>query len=227
MPERPRHPARTSPRDLAAGLALLAVLPGVVAALVLARGRGPGAPSQQSRPERAAEELVMQPQYAGGVAPVAGQGKMADLIALLPRPDKKSPYRISTPPKQWTAEKMHEKINGEDIVYLEAGCLGLAAMTLANASGTETIDLYLFQMTTPAAAAKVFAEQAPPDDAAKSAEKPRSVKLGDKAYTSYGSCYLRAGQLYLKISVNAESKAAAEQAMALARKFAEGRGDPQ
>ena len=225
MTRRSRHSGRSSRRELSAAVVLLAMLPAVVLALLAARDAGPQ-PATDTTPAAdaphdahgLAEELVMQPQYArqgpGAVpAPV-------DLAALLPAPAKLSPFRITSPPRQWTAEKMHEKINGEDIIYIEAGCIALAAMTLSDGPGTETIDLYLFQMRTPEAAEKVFAAQAPSDNAADEADRPKYVDLGDKAYTAYASCYLRAGAFYLKILVSGESKAAADEATALARRFA-------
>ena len=237
MTKRPGHFGRASARELTAAVALLGALPAIVVGLVLTRGSGPqtlpdrtsdrDVPPRESR-EGAAEELIMQPQYAlgGGAAPGAGP-EMADLTALLPTPEKQSPFGISTAPKQWPAEQMHEKINGEDVIYLDAGCLGLGAMTLANASGMETIDLYLFQMKTPDAARDVFAAQAPDDAAPKPSDRPKYVDLGDKAYTTYGSCYLRTGRFYLKVLVNGESKAAADAALNLARKFAEKRKEQQ
>lgn len=231
MAKRSRHSGRGSPVELPAAAVLLAALPAVVLALLLARGSGrtvPASPAGMEPEVPLAEEVVMQPQYAGGAsARTAAPGKTADLAALLPRVPEQSPFRVSSPVKQWTAEKMHEKINGEDEVYLKAGCLGLAAMTLSNGPGTETIDLYLFEMRAPGSAEKVFAEQAPPGDAPTPADRPTYVDLGDKAYTTYGSCYLRVGRFYLKVLVNGESKGAADAAMALARKFAEQRKEHQ
>ena len=230
MTKRSGHFKRASLRELTAAVLLLAALPAIVVGLVLARGGGTrtltdrtpdrNIPPRESQ-EGAAEELIMQPQYApGGAAATVAEPEMADLTALLPTPEKQSPFHISAAAKQWPAEKMHEKINGEDAVYLDAGCLGLGAMTLANASGMETIDLYLFQMKTPDAARDVFAAQAPDKDAAKPSDRPKYVDLGDKAYTTYGSCYLHAGRFYLKVLVNGESKSAAAAALNLARKFA-------
>ena len=221
------HDGRASPRELTVAILLLAALPAIVVGLVLARGGGKqrisnhNASPRESR-EDAAEEIIMQPQYARGPStpsPRAG-AEMTDLIALLPRPEKQSPFHISAAPKQWSAEQMHEKINGEDVVYIDAGCLGLGAMTLANASGMETIDLYLFQMKTPDAARDVFTAQAPDENASKPSDRPNYIDLGDKAYTTYGSCYLHAGRFYLKVMVNGESKSAAAAAIDMARKFA-------
>ena len=249
MTKRSGYFGRTSVRELTAAVVLLAALPAIVAGLVLTRSGGPqtlpnrtpdrdipqqgdlrqtgreisglrrsAAPEAQ---EGVAEELVMQPQYSLGGAAAPGAGpEMADLTALLPTPEKQSPFRISTAAKQWPAAQMHEKINGEDVVYLDAGCLGLGAMTLANASGTESIDLYLFQMKTSDAARDVFAAQAPDAAAANPSDRPKYVDLGDKAYTTYGSCRLRTGRFYLKVLVNGESQAAADAALSLARKFA-------
>jgi len=211
---------------LTAAAVLLAALPAIVLGLVLARGGRPKPPAERGSSEPVAEELIMQPQYAPGSTAAQTQSaspKTVDLTALLPKPDKQSPFSISAAAKQWTADKMHEKINGEDVVYIDAGCLGLAAMTLANASGTETIDLLLFRMTSANAAGEVFADQAPDAAAPKPADRPNYVDLGDKAYTSYGSCYLRAGEFYLKVIVTGESKTAFDTALNLARKFAEER----
>jgi len=237
MTKQSGHFKPASLRELTTAVLLLAALPAIVMGLVLARGGGTrtlpdrtpnrDVPPRESQ-EGAAEELVMQPQYALGGAASPGEGtEMADLTALLPRPEKQSPFHISTAAKQWPAEKMHEKINGEDVVYLDAGCLGLGAMTLANASGMETIDLYLFQMKTPDAARDVFAAQGPDDNAPKPSDRPKYIDLGDKAYTTYGSCYLRTGRFYLKVLVNGESNAAADAALNLARKFAEKRKEHQ
>jgi len=229
MTRRSGYIGRTSVRELTAAVLLLAALPVIVLGLLFARGTSPdgtgdrGVPQGESQ-EGAAEELIMQPQYTPGGATAPGAGpELADLTALLPRPDKQSPFRVSAAAKQWPAEQMHEKINGEDVVYLDAGCLGLGAMTLANASGTETIDLLLFQMKSANAAGEVFAAQAPDAAAPKPADRPKYVDLGDKAYTTYGSCYLRAGPFYLKVMVNGESKTAADTALNLARKFTEER----
>ena len=232
MAKRSRHSGRGSPVELTAAVILLAVLPAFVVGLILARGGGKTLTASHAGTEaqvHLAEEIVMQPQYApgGASATVAGPEMTPDLADLIPKPQKESPFRISSAAKQWSAEKMHEKINGEDMVYLDAGCLGLAAMTLSNSTGTETIDLYLFEMRTPGAAEKVFAAQAPPDDAQAAADRPKYVDLGDKAYTTYGSCYLRVGAFYLKVLVSAESKTAAETALGLARKFAERREERQ
>lgn len=232
MTRRAGHVGRTSAGQWTAAAVLLAVLPLVVAALLLMRSDGTGtspetpagregseargASTREPR-EEFAEEVVMQPQYMPAATAPAST---ASLTALLPKPGEQSSFRITTPPTQWPSEKMYEKINGEDAVYLEAGCAGLAAMTLANPAGTETIDVYLFRMTTPQAAGTVFAAQAPDDQAADPADRPNYVALGDKAYTTYGSCYLRVGVYYLKVLVNGESKAAAEEALALARRFA-------
>jgi len=225
MAKRSRHSGRSSRGELIAAVVLLAALPAVVVGLVLARGSVTPVPTSGAAREpegHLPEEVIMQPQYGGGTsARAVTPAKTTDLIALLPAPGKPSPFRISSAGKQWPAEKMHEKINGEDMVYLEAGCLGLAAMTLSNSAGTETIDLYLFEMRTPGSAEKVFAEQAPAEDAPDVADRPNYVDLGDKAYTTYGSCCLRAGRFYLKVLVNAESKAASEAALKLARAFAE------
>lgn len=136
---------------------------------------------------------------------------MADLLPMLPRPQGQSPFEITTPPKQWPADRMHEKINGEDEAYLKHGCLALAAMTLTNADSAATIDIYLYQMATPAAARAIFEEQTPPDG-------PTYVDIGDKAYTSWGSCYVRAGPLYLKL-IAGDAGAAAAEALNLARQF--------
>jgi len=228
MAKRDKHSRRSSPGERVAGAVLLAALPAVALAIVLAPGAaGPGTPGEPAGEEGLAEEVVMQPQFlAGRPAGASSQPSSADLTALLPRPDAESPFRVAAPPKHWPAEKMYEKINGEDTVYLDAGCVGLAAMTVTNASGTETIDLYLFGMKTPAAAEEVFAQQAPDDSASDPAGRPAYVDLGDKAYTIYGSCFVRAGPLYLKIMVNAESDAAIAEAMKLAVRFTAARAEP-
>jgi hypothetical protein len=211
----PDRPAR---RPWLAAAVLLAVLPGVVAAIILARGQGDpaGLPEPADQAEPLVAEVAIQPEYAAGEPP----GQFGALAALLPRPADDSTFRISTAARQWPANRMYEKIDGEDIVYLDAGCLGLAAMSLSNGSGMETIDTFLYRMVSAAAAKEVFDQQAPEADGTGAGERPKWLKLGDQAYTWYGSCYVRAGEYYLKIIVSGES-AARNQAARLARQFVE------
>jgi len=146
---------------------------------------------------------------------------MADLVALLPRPGEDSSFELVAPARQWPAEKMHEKIDGEDGAYLKHGCLGLGAATLERRGDGGTIDLFLYQMTTPAAAAAVFDEQAPPADAPEPRRRPTPVDVGDKAYVSYGCCYVRSGPFYLKVITSAAVPSATASAVGLARAFVE------
>ncbi len=206
-----RKPRRRLPETLA-GLVLLLALPAIVVGIYRHRRRGtpappPEPPRRRSRPP--------------GRTAHAAPAKTADLLALLPRPSKFSPFRITTPPQQWPADKMHEKIDGEDGAYLKHGCAGLAAMTLTEAKSGQTIDVYLYQMSTPAAAAAVFGEQAPPEQALDPADRPKQVQVGDKAYTSYGCCYVRSGAYYLKLITGTRTGTAAIEALNLGRDFAE------
>jgi hypothetical protein len=214
--------ARGSSRaEAIAAVALLGALPAIALGIYLAgRGYVPDSPSQQAGDEGVAEEVAMPPQLRGR----GGQAEeMADLVALLPRPEDGSAFKVSVPARQWPAGRMYEKIDGEDKVYLDAGCRGLAAMTLAKADDeTDSIDVFLYQMTSPAAAEKVFAEQAPAADAVDAADRPEYVQIGQKAYTSHGSCFLRVGEFYLKLINNGESRAAGEEVLKLARRFADG-----
>ena len=212
----------TSAGELVIAVALLAVLPLLAAALVLTRGRDGRQTLAELLGADAAEEVVMQPQYAAdGSLGDPAEGRNENLVAVLPRPDQGSPFRISTPAQYWLADKMYEKINGEDIVYLDAGCEALAAMTVSLPDDTESIDLYLFRMKTPAAAAKVLAEQAPE---AGPADLPSGLDLADEARVSYGSWYVRSGPFYLKVIVNGESPTATDTATNLASKFARAQG---
>ena len=164
--------------------------------------------------------------FAGRSPPTAAPPPPAEglsLADLLPRPPAGAPLAIAVAPEAWPADKMYEKIDGEDRAYLKHGCLGLAAMTLRHAGTGETIDVFLYRFATPAGAEKVFAEQAPPDDAAEAADRPKYVDVGDRAYTSYGCCYLRAGPFYLKLIAGADTPAAAAATLKLARAFAAGR----
>ena len=189
---------RTSPGEWLAAAALLLALGGIVLAIYLARRTGaPPAPS----------------------APPATAPAAADLAALLPAPDNDSPFRILVPARHWPADKMHQKINGEDRAYLKHGCLGLAAATLSNPDSGVTLDVYLYQMTAAASAEAVFDEQAPRQDAPAPRDRPNWIDLGDKAYTSYGCCYVRAGAFYLKVIPAAETPLAQAEAMKLARQF--------
>lgn len=201
-------------RLLVAGI-LLVVPVGVVVALFVTRTQQkreatvPPTDSGQS----VAEQVIMQPQYAAASKPHREPPKA--LVELLPRPDADSAYQVVTPAKQWPADRMYEKINGEDFIYLQAGCRALAAMTLGQAGGDEMLELFLFEMNDPAAAAEVFEKQKPPSDAARS---PESLELGDEGYTHYGSCYVRCGRYYLKIIVAGQSQAA-DLALELTRRF--------
>jgi len=212
----PDRPAR---RPWLAAAVLLAVLPGVVAAIILARGQGgPAAlpePADQAQP--LVVEVVMQPEYAAGEPP----GQFGALAALLPRPADDSTFRISTAAQQWPANRMYEKIDGEDKAYLKHGCTGLAAATLKHRDSGVTIEMFLYRMADGPAAEAVFNEQAPSPDAPDPRDRPEWVAIGDRAYLSYGCCYLRAGAHYLKLLAAAETPAAGGEVRRLARRFVE------
>jgi len=116
---------------------------------------------------------------------------------------------------------MYEKINGEDEAYLKHGCVALAAMTLTDKASGATVDIYLYRMATPAAARAVFEEQAPPADTSQLRDRPRYVDIGDKAYTSWGCYYVRAGEFYLKLIASDQAGPSATQAARLAIRFEE------
>lgn len=204
---------------------LLAVLPGVVAAVILARGRSEhdDLPNPPAESEYLAEEVVMQPQYAAGgqAAPAKTEtdNGTETLTALLPRLQDESSYHVSTAAQEWPADSMYEKINGEDIVYLDAGCIGLAAVSFSDETGMKTLDVFLFEMTSDDAAREVFDQQMPSPNGVDGQDRFERLDLGDRAYMWYGSCYVQAGKYYLKIIVSSESQAAKERAVKLARQF--------
>jgi len=202
VPEPTAQPGRrASPGEWVAAAALLLALPAIGLGIYLAgRGYVEPTPPQPAQAAPSADAL--------------------DLISRLPLPPAGSPLKVTTPPKQWPAKRMYEKIDGEDKAYLTHGCVGLAAATLTDPAEQITIDLYLYQMTTPEAAEKVFAAQAPPEDAPDPAHRPRYVDIGDRAYLSGGCCYVRAGAYYLKLIAGFETPAATQRILELARQFA-------
>jgi len=94
-------------------------------------------------------------------------------------------------------------------------------MTLTNPADANTLDLFLYQMAGPAAAERILAEQAPREDAPDPADRPEYVDVGDKAYLSYGCCYVRAGSFYLKIIAGSQAPGSVREVLELARRFAQ------
>lgn len=121
--------------------------------------------------------------------------------ALLPDADPDSGYVRAVEPTWYPSDRLYELIDGGDMLYHQAGNVGLAYCSfefLTNAD--DTILVYLYHMNDAEAAAEVFDAQRPPDTTDYVIQTLDS--LGDSAYAVLGSVYLRRGPYYLQVVAN-------------------------
>jgi hypothetical protein len=203
-------------RMVGIGVLLLAVA--VVAGFVIDVSRRPAtnvADRQPAMTEPVAANPINAPPKTG-VAPPAPAAAAADVFPRITLVGWQVPEKV----EQFTADNLHEKIDGAAERYIEHHFVGLLFGTyaFADASGQSAeqpvrgIDVYRYDMGAPENAAAMFQAEQPPD------MKP--LALAPQSYQVGGAIFFCRGRYYWQVlPVRGEEDAAAalQTAEALAR----------
>jgi len=192
-----RPAGHVSTTEIVLGLAILFITFGIVTAFVYEVAtdrRGPSDAAEsayETRPE--AESLFPDPGVAGW----------------------RAPSRIF----HYSRENLFVKIDGRVPVYLEAGVVGLTFGTYSQGGELRrNVDVYWYDMGSPANAAAVYRGEAPP--------AAKQVAIGDEGYEVGGAVFFRTGVNYIQVLPGnfdeAEGKAARGIAERLAARIGRG-----
>ncbi len=169
--------SETRGRERLASALILLVLVGIAASLVLRQLRRSGV-------EPGAEALPsVTPEPAPDPIPASDP---ASLAALLPG------WQGAGTLERYGPDRLFEKINGQADLYLDAGFEGLEAQRLRDPRDpARSVELRLYTMTSPEAAASVRARQQRPGGEAPAA--------GVDGQCLEGACFLAHGPFYLEV----------------------------
>jgi len=184
-----RRPDAIGRTEKVLSLVILVVVAGLVAAIVLhltwTWGRAPipcAEIYQQSMP---------QPFPASGLA------------------DWAAPERVES----FAPDELYQKINGRADLYLQHGVKALWFGTYTcPVNGPRTVDVYWYEMDTPANAARIYEAERAPD--------APTVGIGDAGYQVGGAVFFRQGANYVQVIPGSLDGADAQVALTIARQLA-------
>jgi hypothetical protein len=148
---------------------------------------------------------------------------LADRTPLFDVPAPAAPRAVPTPrlpplkdaawqgPKhtrRFAPDDLYTKINGRADFFLQRGLTALDFGTYQRAADGRRVDVYRYEMDTPADAARTFADEKPPNAA--------PLDLGDQAYTAPGAVYVQAGSAYLQVLADAPDESGTQAALDVA-----------
>ncbi len=110
------------------------------------------------------------------------------------------------PAERYDAETLHEKINGRAETYISFGCAGLYVRSFSR-PGAGSVDLFIFDMTTPAGAFGIFALERDPAAA--------PLDFTADGYADGPASFLRLARYYIQL-LPADETPSADIARALA-----------
>jgi hypothetical protein len=149
----------------------------------------------------------------------APAGQAVGDIASVPLDPGGEGWAAQGPVESFGAERLHEKINGADVLYLARDVRRLDFVSYVDASDPDRyVDLYVYDMGQPANARGVYMDQRP--------EGARPLELGDEAYEAGGSLFMLRGPYYSQILPADESSECAAAALAVAQALEAIHGDP-
>lgn len=117
--------------------------------------------------------------------------------------------------EEYPAYRLSEKINGEDMVYLSRGCLGLAWNAYGSTANEDfSIQLSIYDMANTANASNIYEHVRGPWG-----KDLEAVDLGDEAYFIMGSLFFRSGRYYIKLQGSANDPAVGSACKAMAKEI--------
>ncbi len=141
------------------------------------------------------------------------------LVSLLPG-RVPAGWRRSRQAEEYPADRLNEKINGEDMVYLKRGCLGLAwSAYVSRADEQMSVRISIYDMADAANARSIY-------EYVRGAWGPEleAVDIGDEAYMVLGSIFFRSGRYYVKLQGSADEPAVSSACKIMATEIAKGMG---
>lgn len=137
-----------------------------------------------------------------------GAGAALGIFADINLPGWNPPATV----QHYAPDELYRKINGRDETYIQHGVVELVFTRYDHADDpARAIDVYYYDMDTPANAAAVFKAEAPP--------KTTSLNIGDESYAAGGAVFFRQAAAYIQLlPYNPDDAQAARE---LARRLAE------
>ena len=137
------------------------------------------------------------------------------LVSLLPG-RVPTGWRRLRQAEEYPAYRLNEKINGEDMVYLDRGCLGLAwGAYVSKADEQMSVRISIYDMADAANARSIYEYVRGPLGA-----DLEAVDIGDEAYTVLGSLFFRSGWYYVKLQGSADDPAVSSACKIMATEIA-------
>ncbi len=185
----------TSIRERRLSWLLLALLP-IVAAGIYLKG-------QRYDPHIfALDESLLE----GPAAARAAWGLPPSVLALAPpaagwHPDGQA--------ETFAADALFQKIDGRADEYLTHGARGLQFVSFTD--DRLFVDVFAYDMTTPAQAAAMLAAERPP--------QPAPLALGDEGYRAEASCFFRRDRYYVQVIASDSGAPSADASLNLAQQI--------
>ena len=121
----------------------------------------------------------------------------ATLLSLLPQ-GSPAGWQRRGEPEEYPAYRLNEKINGEDMVYLSRGCLGLAWTAYVNKEREGSfISVSIYDMGEKGNARSIYEHIRGP-----LGPQVKAVQIGDEACTISGSVFFRNGRYYVQLQAS-------------------------
>ncbi len=109
-----------------------------------------------------------------------------------------------------TAATLYEKIDGRADEYLKHGARGLQFVSFTN--DRQFVDVFVYDMGTPAQAAALLALERPP--------QPASLELADEAYRADASAFFRSDRYYVQVVASESGSDLEDIGLTLAKRVA-------
>jgi len=109
----------------------------------------------------------------------------------------------------FAADALFQKIDGRADEYLTHGARGLQFVSFTD--NRLFVDVFAYDMTTPAQAAAMLAAERPP--------QPAPLALGDEGYRAEASCFFRRDRYYVQIVASESGSPSAEAGLNLAQQI--------
>jgi hypothetical protein len=127
-----------------------------------------------------------------------------------PLEDWRAPVRV----ERFTADNLYTKIDGRAEAYLKLHVVGLTFGTYRHrADAARTIDVYWYDMGTPANALDMYRSEQAPGGA--------SISVGSEGYQIGGAVFFCAGSAYVQVLPNRLDDADANAALKIAERLAD------
>lgn len=102
--------------------------------------------------------------------------------------------------EEYPADRLNEKINGEDMEFLSRGCLGLAWAAYAHKELEDSfISVSIYDMGGKANAKSIYEHKCGP-----TGPEVKAAQIGDESCIIYGSVFFRHGRYYVQLQAGGE-----------------------